>query len=97
MGPSRDWRTEIKEQPNGLLETTWAKRTGCAVCGFGIHVEKRPHRFDWMRKRNYRECKFWMYDMGWGAVLDYIRIGWRGDVMHMQQLTMPQCGEDCDE
>lgn len=71
---------EIKEQPNGILETTMAKRTGCNMCGFGIHIEKRPHRFDRLRESNYKEWKFWMYDMGWGAVLTYIGVGWEDDV-----------------
>jgi hypothetical protein len=70
---------EIKLQPDGLLETTKAKRTGCNMCGFGIHIEKRPHRFDRLRESNYREWVFWMYDMGWGAVLDYIGIGWEDE------------------
>lgn len=79
---------EIKEQPNGLLETTEAKRTGCMDCGFGIHVEGRPHRFDRMRQKDYRQWKFWMYDMEWGKVLDYIGIGWKDEAV--QQITMPQ-------
>lgn len=67
---------EIKRQPNGSLETTKAKRTGCTMCGFGIHIEKRPHRFDRLRHTNPKEWKFWMYDMGWGQVLDYIGVEW---------------------
>jgi len=71
---------EIKEQPDGTLETTKAKRTGCNMCGFGIHIEKRPHRFDRLRDSNYKEWRFWMYDMGWGEVLTYIGVGWEDDV-----------------
>ena len=71
---------EIKEKPDGTLYTTLAQRTGCNMCGFGIHIEKRPHRFDRLRRQNYKEWKFWMYDMGWGEVLDYIGVGWRNEV-----------------
>jgi len=46
------------------------------MCGFGIHIEKRPHRFDWLREDNPKEWHFWMYTMGWGAVLDYIGVKW---------------------
>lgn len=67
---------EIERQFDGTLETTKAKRTGCTMCGFGIHIEKRPHRFDRLKETNYKEWRFWMYDMGWGSVLDYIGIGW---------------------
>ena len=46
---------------NGELYTTEAQRTGCSMCGFGIHLEERPHRFDRLRERNYKEWEFWMY------------------------------------
>lgn len=67
---------EIKADSNGMRYTTGAQRTGCSMCGFGIHLEKRPHRFDKLRERNEKEWRFWMYDMGWGAVLTYCGIGW---------------------
>lgn len=68
---------EIRERLDGTLETTLAQRTGCSMCGFGIHLEKRPHRFDRLRESNPKEWEFWMVDMGWGDVLDYIGVGWR--------------------
>jgi hypothetical protein len=70
---------EIVRQPDGTLETTRAKRTGCTMCGFGIHIEKRPHRFDRLRQDNPKEWKFWMYTMGWGKVLDYIGVKWESE------------------
>ena len=36
----------IERDKDGTLSTTKAQRTGCSMCGFGIHMEKRPHRFD---------------------------------------------------
>ena len=68
---------EIVRDPDGTLRTTGAQRTGCAMCGFGIHLEKRPHRFDALYRRNPDEWRFWMYRMGWGDVLDYIDVEWR--------------------
>ena len=56
------------------------------MCGFGIQLEKRPHRFDRLRERNPKEWDFWMNKccvnekgnrFGWGVVLDYIGIEWR--------------------
>ena len=70
---------EILRKPDGTLYTTRAQRTGCSMCGFGIHIEKRPHRFDRLREDNPKEWAFWMYDMGWGAMLDYIGVGWEDD------------------
>lgn len=67
---------EIRQQLDGTLETTGAKRTGCSMCGFGIHIEKRPHRFDRLREENPKEWHFWMYEQGWGKVLDYIGVEW---------------------
>lgn len=46
---------EIAKKPDGTLYTTKAQRTGCGMCGFGIHLEKRPHRFDMLRERNEKE------------------------------------------
>ena len=55
------------------------------MCGFGIHMEKRPHRFDRLRESNPEEWEFWMRSVcrddegnayGWGKVLDYIGVGW---------------------
>lgn len=77
---------EIVRDPDGTLRTTKAQRTGCSMCGFGIHLEKRPHRFDRLRESNPKEWEFWMYrcvtdpetgeKYGWGRVLDYIGVGW---------------------
>lgn len=67
---------EIVELPDGSLTTTKATRTGCTMCGFGIHMEKRPHRFDRLRESNPKEWQFWIYDQGWGKVLDYIGVEW---------------------
>ena len=67
---------DIVELPDGSLTTTKATRTGCTMCGFGIHMEKRPHRFDRLRESNPKEWHFWMYDQGWGKVLSYIGVEW---------------------
>lgn len=77
---------EIKQHENGDYYTTRAQRTGCSMCGFGIHLEKRPHRFDRLREDNPAEWEFWMKKCctdkttgnkyGWGRVLDYIGVEW---------------------
>lgn len=75
----------IERKPDGTLYTTKAQRTGCSMCGFGIHMEARPHRFDLRRKENPKEWEYLMYHLckredgteyGWGLVLDYIGVEW---------------------
>ena len=81
---------KIGDTPNefGDFEytTTGEQRTGCSMCGFGIQMESRPHRFDRLYMRNPKEWDFWMNRFctdpegnkyGWGRVLDYIGIEWR--------------------
>lgn len=75
----------IEKKPDGTLYTTKAQRTGCSMCGFGIHMEKRPHRFDMLYKENPKEWDYLMFhmckdadgnDYGWAKVLDYIGVDW---------------------
>lgn len=81
---------QIEKKPDGTLFTTLAQRTGCSMCGFGIHFEKRPHRFDRLRASNPAEWELWMYrcvtdektgeKYGWGRVLDYIGVEWENPI-----------------
>lgn len=83
-------QVKVSEHKNDLGDyeyyTTGEQRTGCSMCGFGIQLEKRPHRFDRLYERNPKEWDFWMNrcckhddgsDFGWGEVLDYLSIPWR--------------------
>lgn len=71
------------------------------MCGFGIHMEKRPHRFDRLWERNPKEWEMWMNHVmqddrgnwyGWGRVLDYIGVEWRDPEVALinaaEQITM---------
>lgn len=49
---------EIVRDPDGTLRTTLAQRTGCEMCGFGIQLERRPHRFDRLRDENLKAWDF---------------------------------------
>ena len=77
---------EVNEFGDHEYSTTGEQRTGCSMCGFGIQLETRPHRFDRLYERNPKEWEFWMNNCcvdddgikyGWGRVLDYIGIPWR--------------------
>lgn len=79
----------IERTPDGTLYATRAQRTGCTMCGFGIHIEQRPHRFDRLREDNPKEWDYWMNKCvtgedgnkyGWGEVLNYIGVEWENPV-----------------
>ena len=80
----------IERRADGTLYTTKAQRTGCTMCGFGIHIEQRPHRFDRLREMNPKAWEYYMYrcvtdeetgeTYGWGRVLDYIGVEWENPV-----------------
>ena len=81
---------EIVRDQDGTLRTTRAQRTGCSMCGFGIQLEKRPHRFDRLYQDNPKEWDFWMnkcctdengQKYGWARVLDYIGVDWRPETI----------------
>ena len=64
------------------MSQKWLEKFG----GFGIHMEKRPHRFDMLYQSNPKEWDYLMFhlckdengnDYGWAKVLDYIGVGWR--------------------
>uniref|UniRef100_UPI0025D83CAC hypothetical protein n=1 Tax=uncultured Ruminococcus sp. TaxID=165186 RepID=UPI0025D83CAC len=77
----------IERKDDGTLYTTKAQRTGCSMCGFGIQLEKRPHRFDLLKERTPKEWEYWMYNCctddktgeryGWARVLDYINVDYK--------------------
>lgn len=79
----------IAQRDDRTLYTTGTQWTGCSMCGFGVYMEKRPHRFDQLRQRNPKEWEFWMYEcctdsesgekFGWGRVLDYIGVSWEDE------------------
>lgn len=86
----------IERKADGTLYTTKAQRTGCSMCGFGVHLEKRPHRFDRLREQNPKEWHYWMYDcctdengekFGWGKVLDYIGVEWEDLLYDPNQMS----------
>ena len=88
---------QIVRGADGLLKTTRAQRTGCSMCGFGIHMEKRPHRFDRLREDNPDEWCYWMYNCctdsngekyGWGRVLDHIGVEWEDEYFEQSQLLL---------
>ena len=64
---------DIVEQ-GGRLVTTGAQRTGCMFCMFGLHLEKRPNRFQCMALTHPKQYDFCINRLGCGKVLDYINV-----------------------
>lgn len=65
---------EIIEDENGLLTTTKCKRGGCIFCGFGMHKEKYPNRFQLLEKSHPQLHKYCLDELGFKEVFDYMHI-----------------------
>lgn len=78
---------EIRVDENGEYYTTGASRTGCAMCGFGCHLDNAKHFRD-LKKSNPRAYDYWMHKVckdengnpyGWADVFDYCGIKYEDD------------------
>ena len=58
----------------GKLVTTGAHRTGCMFCMFGLHLEKKPNRFQRMALTHPKQHEFCVNKLGCGRVLDFIGV-----------------------
>jgi hypothetical protein len=65
--------TGFDENGDIQYKTTKAQRTGCDICGFGLELEKRPHRFDRMEMDDAKEYMHWV-NVGWGKIMDGMGI-----------------------
>lgn len=78
----------IEKDADGNLYTTGAQRTGCSMCGFGIQKERvRPHR---LYDRNPKEWDFWMNEIGFGHVLDWVGCKWQQPYIPGEKAWMSQ-------
>ena len=58
----------------GRLVTTGEHRTGCMFCMFGVHLEKKPNRFQRMALTHPKQYDFCINKLGCGKALDYIGV-----------------------
>lgn len=68
-----------KNIPYCSIYNTGVKNTGCIFCMFGVHLEKRPNRFELMEKTHPQLHKYCINKLGIGKVLDYIGIPYQED------------------
>lgn len=74
---------DIVEKEDGKLYTTGVNRTGCMWCGFGIHLQDTPNKFQQMAKTHPKQYDYCINKIGctvddkfisWGNVLDFIGV-----------------------
>ena len=65
---------EIVKDSKGNYTTSREKRTGCVFCGFGVHLEKSPNRFERMKESHPKLYDYCINDLNFGEVLDYIKV-----------------------
>lgn len=64
----------INKLPYSSIYDMGYERTGCMFCMFGVHLEKRPNRFDKMKITHPRQYEYCMNKLGLRNVLKHIGI-----------------------
>lgn len=63
---------------DSIYTTTKQARTGCDICAFGIQFEKtRPHRFDILYQTEPNKWHFYIEQLDYGNLFDYIGFQYR--------------------
>lgn len=66
-------------EENGKLKTTGTDRTGCVFCGFGLHLEKEPNRFQRLEKTHPQLHAYCMDKLGFKDVCEYMGIPYKNE------------------
>ena len=61
-------------EENGILKTTGVNRTGCVFCGFGIHLQSEPNKFQQMKITHPKLWNYCINNLGMGKIFDYIDV-----------------------
>jgi len=62
---------------DGIYDTTKASRSGCFICGFGVHLEAQPNRFQRMERDDPKLYDFAINKLGYGKLLTFAGISYR--------------------
>lgn len=65
----------IKE--NDVYKTTKCDRTGCVFCGFGVHLEKEPNRYQLLEQSHPQLHKYCMENLGFEEVCEFMNIKYK--------------------
>ena len=63
----------------GVYSTTKCDRTGCVFCGFGVHLEKEPNRYQRLEKSHPQLHDYCMNKLGFKEVCKYMKIPYKND------------------
>lgn len=74
---------------NDSLKTTGVTRTGCMFCGFGVHLDQTPNRFQQMKLSHPKLWDYCMFKIGMSEPLDFIGVnyGQQIDIEELIRLT----------
>lgn len=67
---------DVIKDENEMWKTTGEKRTGCVFCGFGVHLEKEPNRFQRLKETHPKLHNYCINNLNMGEVLDYINVNY---------------------
>ena len=69
---------DVIEQ-DGKLITTKCDRTGCVFCGFGVHLEKEPNRYQRLEKTHPQLHAYCMDKLGFKEVCEFMNIPYKNE------------------
>ena len=70
---------DIVKNEQGKWVTTGEKRTGCIFCGFGVHLEKSPNRYQRLEKTHPQLHEYCMEKLGFRKVCEYMNIPYKNE------------------
>ena len=62
---------------DGIYSTTKCDRTGCIYCGFGVHLEKEPNRYQRLEQTHPQLYNYCMNKLGFKEVCKYMNIPYK--------------------
>ena len=65
---------------DGKFITTGCQRTGCIFCGFGVHLDKEPNRYQKLEKTHPQLHDYCMNKLGFKEVCEYMNIPYKNEV-----------------
>ena len=64
---------------DGIYSTTKCDRTGCIYCGFGVHLEKEPNRYQRLEQTHPQLYNYCMDKLGFKEVCKYMNIPYKNN------------------
>lgn len=55
-----------------IYDVEGIERTGCMFCGFGLHMQKEPNKFQLMEKTHPKIHKYCIENLGLGKIVDFM-------------------------